>query len=123
MHVLKDLKVWNKAMEITEKVYRLSANFPREERYGLTSQIRRCAVSVPSNIAEGAGRNTNGEFKNFRSIANGSAYELFTQLILSYKLKLVPKEDVESILKEIIEVQTMNYALIKSLNKQLITQF
>ncbi|TXK75653.1 four helix bundle protein [Mesonia sp. K4-1] len=117
MYVLKDLKVWNKAMEITEKVYRLSANFPREERYGLTSQIRRCAVSVPSNIAEGAGRNTNGEFKNFLSIANGSAYELFTQLILSYKLKLVPKEDVEYILKEIIEVQKMNYALIKLLNK------
>jgi len=62
MHVLKDLKVWNKAMGITEKVYRLSANFPIEERYGLTSQIRRCAVSVPSNIAESAGRNTNGEF-------------------------------------------------------------
>jgi len=97
-------------MEITEKVYRLSANFPSEERYGLTSQIRRCAVSVPSNVAEGAGRNTNGEFKNFLSIANGSAYELFTQLILSYKLKHVPKEDVESILKEIIEVQKMNYA-------------
>lgn len=89
----------------------------KKEKYVLTSQIRRCAVSVPSNIAEGAGRNTNGEFKNFLSIANGSAYELFTQLILSYKLKLIPKEKVDSILKKIIELQKMNYALIKSLNQ------
>src|SRR5690606_4894382 len=117
MNVLNDLKVWNKAMDIAGETYKLSSKFPKEEKYGLTSQIRRSAVSVPSNIAEGAGRNTKGEFKNFISIANGSAYELFTQLILSYKLNLVSKNLVEPILKEVIEVQKMNYALINSLEK------
>ncbi len=102
-------------MKITESIYKLSANFPVEEKYGLVSQMKRCAVSIPSNIAEGAGRNTNGEFRNFLSIANGSAYELFTQLILSHKLNIVSKDLVDPILKKVIEVQKMNYALIKSL--------
>ncbi len=65
MHKLEDLKIWNKAMEIAVKTYLLSGDFPKEEKFGLTSQIRRSAVSVPSNIAEGAGRNTKGEFKKF----------------------------------------------------------
>lgn len=118
MHILEDLKVWNKAMEIAVETYKLSADFPTEEKYGLTSQIRKSAVSVPSNIAEGAGRNTSGEFKNFLGIANGSSYELFTQLILSYKLDLVPETLVQPIIKEVVEVQKMNYRLIKHLEKQ-----
>lgn len=117
MHVLEDLKVWNKAMDIVVETYKLSAQFPAEEKYGLTSQIRRCAVSIPSNIAEGAGRNNPAEFKQFLGISNGSSYELFTQLILSYKLDLVPKNLVEPILKEVIEVQKMNFGLIKHLKK------
>lgn len=116
MHKLEDLKIWKKAMDIAEETYLLSANFPKEERYGLTSQIRRSAVSLPSNIAEGAGRNTKKEFNNFLGIANGSSYELFTQLILSHRLKLVEKNQVEPILAEVIEVQKMNYALMKSLS-------
>ncbi|MBI6120535.1 four helix bundle protein [Salegentibacter maritimus] len=115
MHNLNDLKVWIKAMDIAEKTYQLSANFPAEEKFGLTSQIRRSAVSVPSNIAEGAGRNTKREFKNFLGIASGSSYELYTQLLLSYRLNLVDEEKVAPILSEVIEVQKMNYALIKSL--------
>ena len=115
MHKLEDLKIWNKAMEIAKKTYLLSAGFPSEEKFGLTSQIRRSAVSVPSNIAEGAGRSTKGEFKNFLSIASGSSYELFTQLVLSHRLQLVAKEKVEPIIQDLIEVQKMNYALIKSL--------
>ena len=115
MHTLAELKVWNKAMEIAEKTYLLSAKFPKEEKFGLTSQIRRCAVSLPSNIAEGAGRSTKGEFKNFLSIASGSSYELLTQLILSHRLKIVPEDQVAPIIKEVIEVQKMNYSLIKSL--------
>jgi four helix bundle protein len=117
MHKLEDLKIWNKAMDIAVNTYLLSAGFPKEEKFGLTSQIRRSAVSVPSNIAEGAGRNTKGEFKNFLGIASGSSYELFTQLILSYKLKLVEKDLVDPIIREVLEVQKMNYALIKSLEK------
>jgi len=114
---LEDLKIWNKAMDIAVKTYLLSADFPKEEKFGLTSQIRRSAVSISSNIAEGSGRNTDGEFKNFLGIASGSSYELFTQLILSYKLKLVEKDLVDPIISEVLEVQKMNYALIKSLEK------
>ncbi|SKB80350.1 four helix bundle protein [Salegentibacter salinarum] len=105
MHNLNDLKIWNKAMDFSEKTYLLSANFPTEEKFGLTSQIRRSAVSVPSNIAEGAGRNTKGEFKNFLGIASGSSYEHYTQLILSYRLNLIEEEKVKPVLSEVIEVQ------------------
>lgn len=115
MHQFEELKVWQKAMEITERVYILTSSFPEEEKYGLTSQIKRSAVSIPSNIAEGAGRNTNGEFKNFLGIANGSSNELFSQLMLSYRLNLVDFTKVDPILKDVREIQKMNYALIKSL--------
>ncbi|CAN5254963.1 four helix bundle protein [soil metagenome] len=104
-------------MEIAEKVYLVSAGFPSEEKYGLTSQIRRSAVSIPSNIAEGAGRNTKGEFKNFLSIANGSSNELITQLLLSQRLNLIDKSSAEALLQDVVEVQKMNYALIKSLER------
>lgn len=115
MHKLDDLKIWVKAMDIAEKTYLLSAEFPTEERFGLTSQIRRSAVSVPSNIAEGAGRSTKGEFRNFLSIASGSSYELLTQLILSHRLNLISEQKAQPIISEVIEVQKMNYALIKTL--------
>jgi len=118
MHKLENLKVWNKSMEVAVDTYKLSSEFPKEEKYGLTSQIRRSAVSVPSNIAEGAGRNTEQQFINFLGISNGSAYELQTQLILSYKLNLVDKTKVDPIINEVIEVQKMNYALIKSLERK-----
>ncbi len=117
MHKLEDLKIWNKAMEVDEKVYLLTANFPKEEKFGLISQLRRSAVSIPSNIAEGAGRNTNGEFKYFLGIANGSSYELFTQLLLSIKLKHSSDATVKPILSKVVELQKMSYSLIKSLEK------
>lgn len=117
MHKLEDLKIWNKAMEVAEEVYLLTASFPNEERFRITSQIRRSAVSIPSNIAEGAGRNTNGEFKNFLGIASGSSYELYTQLLLSIKLKICSEFVVNPILSKVIELQKMSYALIKSLEK------
>ena len=117
MHNFQELKVWQKSMGIAESVYRLSSQFPNDEKFGLTSQIRRCAVSIPSNISEGAGRNTNGEFKNFLGIANGSSNELFTQLILSYRLQLVNENEVKSILSELTEVQKMNYKLIQKFTK------
>lgn len=117
MHKLEDLKVWNKAMNVAVETYKLSADFPNEEKYGLTSQIRRSAVSVPSNIAEGAGRNSKGEFKQFLGIATGSSFELYTQLILSYRLNLVSVDSIKPILTKVIEIQKMNYSLIKSLEK------
>ena len=117
MHKFEKLKIWNKAMEITEMSYKLTTNFPKEEKYNLTSQIRRSAVSIPSNIAEGAGRNTNGEFKQFLGIANGSSFELLTQLYLSQRLKLTTNDIVKPIINEVVEVCKMNYALQQTLKK------
>ncbi|MCA5005056.1 four helix bundle protein [Sphingobacterium bovistauri] len=80
MHKFRDLVVWQKAMDLANSVYMSTENLPVAEKFGLLSQIRRSAVSICSNIAEGAGRNTKGEFIQFLGIANGSAYELETQL-------------------------------------------
>lgn len=117
MHRFEDLKIWQKAMEIAEACYRISAEFPSEEKFNLISQIRRSAVSIPSNIAEGAGRNSNGEFKQFLGIANGSSYELLTQLYLSQKLNIISNETIKPIVDEIMNVCKMNYSLQKSLKK------
>jgi four helix bundle protein len=117
MHQFEELKIWKKAMDIAEEVYQLTALFPKEEKYGLTSQIRKSAVSISSNIAEGAGRNTSGEFKNFLGIANGSTNELYTQLLLCHRLNLVEMDKVQHILGSVREVQKMNYGLIQSLPK------
>jgi four helix bundle protein len=115
MHNLKELKIWNKAIDLSVEVYKATAKFPSDERFGLISQSRRAAVSVPSNIAEGAGRNSPKEFSNFLGIANGSSYELQTQLIISNKLNLLNDELLDSLLKQIDELQKMNYAFQKTL--------
>ena len=117
MHNLKELKIWKKAIEMATNVYKITADFPREEKYGLTSQIRRSAVSVPSNIAEGAGRNSDNEFCHFLSVSNGSSYELQTQLIIAKNLDLVNNE-VDAIIDELDQLQKMNFTLQKKLLKQ-----
>ena|SRR5690606_8614822 len=117
MHNFQELVIWQKAMDIAEDVYRLSATFPKTEKFGLISQMRRSAVSIPSNIAEGAGRNMDGEFKNFLGIASGSSNELFTQLLLSHRLQLASQEKITPILDQLIEVQKINYSLIKKFAK------
>lgn len=116
MHNLKELKIWHKAVDLATDVYRLTADFPKEEKYGLISQIRRSAVSISSNIAEGAGRNSDKEFTHFLGISNGSAYELQTQLIISRNLGIVNSE-LESILDKIDQIQKMNYSLQQKLNQ------
>jgi four helix bundle protein len=115
MHNLKELKIWNKAIDLTVDVYKATADFPADERFGLLSQSRRSAVSIPSNIAEGAGRNSNKEFSNFLGIANGSSYELQTQLIISNKLNLLNDDLLDNLLKQIDELQKMNYSFQKTL--------
>ncbi|MBS1682228.1 MAG: four helix bundle protein [Bacteroidetes bacterium] len=110
MHNLIELKIWHKAMEVATQVYRLTTDFPKEEKYGLTSQIRRSAVSIPSNIAEGAGRNSNKEFVHFLGISNGSSYELQTQLLLCKNLNLVDSQ-IDLLLDQIDQIQKMNYSL------------
>lgn len=85
----RDLKVWNTAVQLTLEVYRITASFPPTERFGLTSQLRRAAVSVAANIAEGHARNTRGEFRNFLSIARGSAAEVEVELYLAEQIGYV----------------------------------
>ena len=117
MHKLEDLRIWHKSIELCEEVYKATVNFPKEEKYGLTSQIRRSAVSVPSNIAEGAGRNSDGEFCQFLGISNGSSYELQTQLIVANRLKLIDDNTSNPLLKNIDVIQKMNYKLQESMKK------
>ena len=114
MNKFKDLKVWQKAIQLVVKVYSESAIFPQEKIYGITSQIRRSAVSIPSNIAEGAGRNTKKEFAHFLSIAKGSSFELETQLIISKELGLLNEVVFESVISELDEIQKMITGLQKS---------
>ena len=115
MHNLKELKIWNKAMGLSVEVYKATEKFPKKETYGLTSQIRRSAVSIPSNIAEGAGRKSIHEFRHFLTISNGSSYELQTQIIISNQLSLLSNEVTEDLLSKIEEIQKMNYSFQKTL--------
>mgnify|MGYP001617152300 CR=1 FL=1 len=117
MHKFKELLVWQKAVDLAVEIYKITKQFPTDERFGLTSQMNRSAVSVPSNIAEGAGRNTDGEFKNFLGIATGSSLELETQLIIANRLNIVNEEDFKQTSKGINEIQNMLFGLKKSLHK------
>lgn len=110
-HKFKDLKVWQSSIELAKLVYEITLSFPDSEKYGLISQIRRCAISIPSNISEGSGRNTNQDFARFLSIALGSSYELETQLLLSEKLKLINISSLDAILVRLYEVQKMLFVL------------
>ena len=94
MHNYLELNVWKKARVLVKKVYELTAEFPTDERFGLISQLRRCSVSIPSNIAEGSGRGSNKDFARFLSISMGSAFELETQLWLSLDLEFGSKNEV-----------------------------
>ena len=114
----KELKVWQKAYQICITIYKITKHFPKEEKYGLTSQIRRSAVSVPSNIAEGYGRKTTQEYMQSLYIAYGSHCELETQIMLSNDLGYIKPEDFESLQRDIEEVERMLKALIKSLQNK-----
>src|SRR5882762_5664925 len=96
----RDLSVWQKAMDLTVETYRFSSSFPRSEVYGLTSQLRRAGVSVPSNVAEGYGRGSRKEYVQFLSVGQGSLKELETQMILAHRLGYVTLEQSERLLSE-----------------------
>ena len=117
MHKVKELKVWQKGMEIAKDLYKITENFPQEEKYGLTSQMKRTAVSIPSNIAEGAGRRGKLEFRNFLNYSNGSSYELDTQLLLAVEFGFAHEELANKLFSKIDELQKMNYALINKLGQ------
>lgn len=111
----RDLVVWQRAMKLVELVYAISKKFPSDERYALTSQLRRASVSVPSNIAEGYGRHSTMDYVRFLQIALGSAYELETQLELSVRLQLAGVDEVKDALELCVEIEKMLVALSNKL--------
>lgn len=110
----KKLIVWQKAMSLVLDIYKITKKFPDDERFAIISQIRRSAVSIPSNIAEGAGRNTKKDFNNFLSHAQGSSCELETQLIISKELEYISESELTNLSSLIEEIQKMSVALQNS---------
>ena len=112
MRDFKEIKVWAKAHSLTLEIYKVTAGFPREERYGLTSQLRRSCSSVPANIAEGFGRGGNAELARFLQIGMGSASELQYHVLLAKDLNLLTKTIYEQLEERVIEVKRMLAALL-----------
>ncbi|MBI3798558.1 MAG: four helix bundle protein [Deltaproteobacteria bacterium] len=110
----KDLIAWQKAMELVTEVYRATEKFPREEIYGLTSQLRRAAISVPCNIAEGQGRLTRGEFQQFLGYARGSLLEMETQMLIASNLGYLHEQQVNRLLELSAEVGRILNGLLAS---------
>lgn len=115
MKTHQDLDVWKKAITLVTTIYKTTSTYPQTEIYGITSQIRRSAVSIPSNIAEGAARNSKKEFNHFLAISLGSLSELETQLIISENLKFITQEQFEELEKSLIDIRKMLIGLKKSL--------
>jgi len=111
----RDLIVWQKSIEVTEKVYIITRKLPKEEMYSLTNQMRRAAVSIPSNIAEGQARNSTKEFIHFLSIARGSKAELETQLLLCLKIGYLNDTDISEIMELLTEIGKMLNTLVRKL--------
>ena len=115
VHSYRELIVWQKSMDLTVRIYALTRYFPAAERFGITSQMRRSAASIPANIAEGQARRSRGEFVHLLGVARGSLAELETFLTLSTKLELTTPEKGRRLLNDCAEVSKMLNALIKSL--------
>lgn len=117
MHNFRELKIWQRSINLAVDVYALTGEFPKEEVYGLSQQLRRSAVSVPSNIAEGAGRGSNAQFKYFLEISMGSCNEMQTQLELSLRFNYISREKADVILDEAYQVYKMILAFYNTLQK------
>jgi four helix bundle protein len=115
----RDLEVWQLAMQLAKRVYELTATFPREERYGLSSQMQRAAVSIPSNIAEGNARGTTRDYARFVSMASGSAAELITQLLVCRDLELGDADTLSQAVEQTERVSQMLFRLRRSLEQRL----
>ncbi|MCX6232353.1 MAG: four helix bundle protein [Bacteroidetes bacterium] len=112
----KDLLVWKRSMSLVEIIYRITENFPIKENYGITNQMRRSAVSIPSNIAEGYGRKSSGSYSHFLSIARASLFELETQIEICIRLKYIKDTESEKLLTEIEEISKMITSLISKIH-------
>lgn len=111
----RELKIWQVALDLTESLYRLTTDWPKHEQYGLISQIRRASVSVPANIAEGAGRRSTGEFIQFVGIARGSLAEVETLLIIARRLGYIEEASYRALLEDVLELGRMSTGLIQAL--------
>jgi len=118
MHNYRELKIWQRSMDFVERIYKVSAGFPKEEKYGLIAQIRSCAVSIPSNISEGAGRATNKQFKYFLEIAMGSINELQTQIELAHRFSYILNDVYKQIIDEGLQIYKMILAFYNSLGDE-----
>jgi four helix bundle protein len=116
MHNFKNIIAWQKAMSLVKDVYLLTEKFPKQEVYGLASQINRSAISIPSNIAEGSGRNSNKDFMRFLDISISSSFELETQILLAKELSFITDEKMTLILEKLAEVQKLIFGFQKTLN-------
>ena len=116
MHNYNNLQIWQQAMDLVEEIYKLTASFPIEEKFGLVSQMTRAAVSIPSNIAEGAGRNSDKDFAHFISIAIGSLYELNTQIVLSERLGYINQSLSQELQKKLDNLQRKSVSFKSKLN-------
>ena len=118
MKDFRDLDVWSKAHQATLDIYRATSDFPKEELYGLTSQMRRSCASVPANIAEGCGRRGNGEFHKFLQIAMGSASELEYHLLLSHDLGFIEVKRFQTLTSQVQEIKKMLASLIRRVDAE-----
>ena len=114
----RDLVVWQKSIDLVTKIYQLSKEFPKEEIFGLTSQIRRAAVSIPSNIAEGRGKSTKGEFQQFLHHSRGSLAEVETQIIIAQNLGYLSNKETEQVIDMTSEIGRLLHGLITSIKKK-----
>lgn len=118
-HNFRNLKVWQLSVDFVTSIYQLTTQFPSDEKFGLSSQIKRSAVSIPSNIAEGSGRGSNKEFARFLSISLASSYEIETQLIVANRLNFLTETIVQEITKKLHEIQKMIFSLHKKFESQI----
>ena len=115
MNTFREIKVWQKAMNFVTKLYKNTRSFPQEELFGLTSQMRRSAVSIPSNIAEGFGRKSTNEFKRFLQISMGSLFELQTQLEISKNIDFLAESEYNELYQDSREIEVMFSSFINSI--------
>ena len=118
MKDFRNLTVWEKGHQLTLEAYKVTAKFPRQEQYGLTSQIRRCCASIPANIAEGCGRRGNAEFHRFLQIASGSASELDYHFLLSHDLGFLSDSDYRKLSQSLLELRRMLTSLIHKVDSE-----
>jgi len=118
MHNFKELIVWQKSRSLVKDIYKLTQKFPADEKFGLTQQIRRAAISIPSNIAEGSGRGTNSDFIRFIDIANGSAFEVETQLYLALDLEYISQPEFDEIAAKLFDIERLIFNFKKSLSNK-----